>query len=159
LRISNDTIKKAVATFEGLEHRLEFVAKKEGITYYDNSFATTPESTIMDLQSFKAPIILLVGGADKGANFKPLARAIKQKVKLAILLDGTATKRISQELIKIKYGRAKMPLVKSMDEAIKTAREGAEPGDIVLLSTACASFGLFKNYKERGNLFKYYVNQ
>ncbi|MEI7620176.1 MAG: UDP-N-acetylmuramoyl-L-alanine--D-glutamate ligase [Candidatus Falkowbacteria bacterium] len=71
LKISDDVIKKSVATFQGLEHRLEFVTEKNGVTYYDNSFATTPESTVMDLQSFKEPIILLVGGSDKGANFKP----------------------------------------------------------------------------------------
>jgi UDP-N-acetylmuramoylalanine--D-glutamate ligase len=159
LKISNTTIKKAVATFVGLEHRLEFVIKKNNITYYDNSFATTPESTIMDLQSFKEPIILLVGGADKGANFKPLAQAIKKKVKFTILLQGTGTKRIRNELVKIKYGSKNMILVASMAEAIDRAKKLAEANDIVLLSTACASFGMFKNYKERGNQFKYYVQQ
>ncbi len=159
LKISDDVIKKSVATFQGLEHRLEFVTEKNGVTYYDNSFATTPESTVMDLQSFKEPIILLVGGADKGANFKPLASAIKKKVKLTILLEGTGTKRIKNELIKIKYGAKNMVTVFSMEEAIKKAQEFAQKNDIVLLSTACASFGMFKNYKERGNLFKHYVNQ
>jgi len=158
-KITPTVVKKAVSTFVGLEHRLEFVTEKDGIKYYDNSFATTPESTIMDLHSFKNPIILLVGGADKGANFKPLAQAIKGRVKLAILLDGTGTKRIRNELVKIKYGRERMPLAKSMPEAIKIARKNAENGDIVLLSTACASFGMFKNYKERGNLFKLYAKK
>jgi len=159
LKISSDIIKKAIAAFSGLEHRLEFVVQKNNITYYDNSFATTPESTIMDLHSFKEPIILLVGGADKGANFKPLAKAIKKRVKFTILLQGTGTKRIRNELIKIKYGAKNMALVSSMAEAINQAKKLAQPNDIVLLSTACASFGLFKNYKERGNLFKYYVQQ
>lgn len=159
LKISPAIIKKAVASFQGLEHRLEFVVKKDGLTYYDNSFATTPESTIMDLQSFSEPIILLAGGADKGANFKPLAQAIKKKVKKVIFLDGTGTKRIRNELVKLKYGSKNMTLVKSMAEAIAEARSSAQKGDIILLSTACASFGLFKNYKERGNLFKYYAQQ
>lgn len=159
LKIGNDTIKRTVAAFQGLEHRLEFVTNKNGVIYYDNSFATTPESTLMDLQSFKEPIILLAGGADKGANFKPLAAMIKKKVKLSILLDGTGTKRIRNELIKIKYGTKNMVVVHSMEEAIDKAKEAAQKGDIVLLSTACASFGLFKNYKERGNLFKYYANK
>lgn len=159
LKINPTVVKKAVSTFIGLEHRLEFVTEKDGIKYYDNSFATTPESTIMDLHSFRNPIILLVGGADKGANFKPLAQAIKSRVKLAILLDGTGTKRIRNELVKIKYGRERMALAKSMPEAIKIARKTAKNGDIVLLSTACASFGMFKNYKERGNLFKLYAQK
>ena len=159
LKIKSAVIKKAVAAFQGLEHRLEFVTKKEGISYYDNSFATTPESTVMDLQSFKEPIILLVGGADKGANFKPLAAAIKKKVKFAVLLDGTGTKRIRNELIKIRYGTQNMTTVHSMEEAIAAAKKVARKDEIVLLSTACASFGMFKNYKERGNLFKYYVNK
>ncbi|OIO07116.1 UDP-N-acetylmuramoylalanine--D-glutamate ligase [Candidatus Falkowbacteria bacterium CG1_02_41_21] len=159
LKISNAIIKKSIATFVGLEHRLEFVTKKNNITYYDNSFATTPESTIMDLQSFKEPIILLVGGADKGANFKPLAQVIKKKVKFTLLLQGAGTKRIRNELVKIKYGAKNMVLVSSMDEAINQAKKLAQPNDIVLLSTACASFGMFKNYKERGNQFKHYVQQ
>jgi UDP-N-acetylmuramoylalanine--D-glutamate ligase len=159
LRIPLNTIKKAVESFHGLEHRLEFVIEKRGVKYYDNSFATTPESTILDLSSFKNPIILLVGGADKGVSFKSLAKTIKKKVKLTILLEGEGTKRIRHELVKIKYGSKNMTIVKSMEEAIKVAKKNAEPNDVVLLSTACASFGMFNNYKERGDLFKKYARQ
>lgn len=159
LKIRPAQYEKTIANFSNLEHRLEFVKEIKGIKYFDNSFSTTPESTILDLKSFKAPIIQLVGGADKGANFKPLAKAIKQKVKFLILLSGQATPRIKNELKRIKYPPGQMVEVDSMEKAVKIAKQYAHPGDIVLLSTACASFGLFKNYKERGNLFKQYVRQ
>lgn len=159
LKIRSTQCEKTIANFSNLEHRLEFVKEIKGVKYFDNSFSTTPESTILDLKSFNSPIIQLVGGADKGANFKLLAKTIKQKVKFLILLKGQATPRIKKELKKIKYPSTQMIEVNSMKKAVKIAKQKANNGDIVLLSTACASFGLFKNYKERGNLFKQYVRQ
>jgi len=147
-------IKKVIKNFKNLKHRLEFVCQAGQVKYYNNSFATTPEATIADLNSFKEPIILLAGGADKGSSFRELAKAIKKKVKFAVLLKGQATPRIKKELLKIKYPKNKMKLIDSMREAVKTAKQNSVAGDIVLLSTGCASFGMFKNYKERGNLFK-----
>jgi UDP-N-acetylmuramoylalanine--D-glutamate ligase len=149
--------KKSIATFANLEHRLELVGLIKGVKYFDNSFSTTPESTILDLQSFREPIILIAGGADKGANFKLLAKTIKARVKFLVLLAGHATPRIKKELLKIKFPRQKLGEASSMAEAVKLSRQAADRGDIVLLSTACASFGLFKNYKERGDQFKYYA--
>jgi UDP-N-acetylmuramoylalanine--D-glutamate ligase len=160
LKISPETVARAVKKFKGLEHRLELVAEHDNIKYYDDSFATTPESTIIALKSFpfdKAQgksIVLLAGGADKGANFKKLATEIKKRVKYLILFDGLATPRIKQELLAIDFPVRKIKITRSMSDAVRLARLQSKSGDIVLLSTACASFGIFKNYKERGNLFK-----
>ena len=157
--VNQKVIAAAVKSFIGLEHRLEFVTEKNNIKYYDNSFATNPESTAMDLTSFQEPIVLLAGGADKGANFLPLAKLIKQKVKQVVLFKGEATPRIKKALLQVGYPIKQINLATSMAMAIAQARQKAKPGDIILLSTACASFGLFKNYKERGNLFKEYAKK
>lgn len=159
LKISPTIYKRTIADFTNLPHRLEFVANKNGIKYFDNSFSTTPESTILDIKSFREPLILIAGGADKGANFRALARAIKNKVKFLILLVGKATPRIKKELLTLKFPENKLAEVTSMSAAIAVARSQGQPGDIVLLSTACASFGLFKNYKERGDQFQTYARQ
>jgi UDP-N-acetylmuramoylalanine--D-glutamate ligase len=152
--IENKIIKKAVNNFKGFEHRLEFVKKINGLKYYNDTFATTPESTIVAIKSFQEPIVLLAGGADKGANFSDLAGEIKNRVKFIVLLAGKATPRIKKELIKIKFSKNKMKTVSNIKSAVRIARQKAVRGDIILLSAACASFGMFKNYKERGRLFK-----
>ena len=156
--VKNEVIKKAVAGFNGLEHRLELAREYNGVKYYDDSFATTPESTIIALKSFASPIILFLGGAEKGSNFKKLAKEVKHRVKFVILLNGDATPRIKKELLKVGFKADSMKLADNIKEAVKFAKAKAAPGDIVLLSTACASFGMFKNYKERGDLFKAEVN-
>lgn len=159
LKIKESKIKKTIANFGNLEHRLEFVEEINGVKYFDNSFSTTPESTVLDLKSFNFPIIQIAGGADKGTNFKNLAKTIKAKVKFLILLPGKGTPKIKKELQIVKFPKEKMKEVASMEEAVRIAEQKASTGDIVLLSTACASFGIFKNYKERGDLFKKYVRK
>lgn len=154
LKIKPEVVAKAVAKFQGLEHRIEFVTERQGVKYFDDSFATTPESTIIALKSFTEPIILLAGGADKGADFKLLAKEINQRVKYVILFDGLATPRLKQALLKIKFPANKIKITRTMSDALRLVRLQVKSGDVVLLSTACASFGVFKNYKERGALFQ-----
>jgi len=154
VKVDDKAIRRAVANFKGLPHRLELVRQLNGVKYYDDSFATTPQSTIIALKSFSQPIILLLGGADKGADFKELAREVKTRVKFIILLAGEATARIRRELIRAGFKTDQMKLVNSLSAAVKTAKAEAQSGEVVLLSTACASFGMFKNYKERGDLFR-----
>lgn len=154
LKIKKTTSKKTIANFSNLEHRLELVRELPGLQFYNNSFSTTPESTQADLESFSNNIILLAGGADKGANFNNLAKSIKKRVKFLILFPGLGSQRIKEALIKIHYPLNKMIEVKNMSEAVSIAFKKSQTGDIILLSTACASFGLFKNYHERGNLFQ-----
>ncbi|MBI4779006.1 UDP-N-acetylmuramoyl-L-alanine--D-glutamate ligase, partial [Candidatus Falkowbacteria bacterium] len=152
--IKQEIIKKAVAGFKGLEHRLELVREYKGVKYYDDSFATTPEASIIALKSFNQPVVILLGGADKGSDFKQLAEEVKRRCKFVVLLNGQATNRIKQELIRVSFLIDKMKLANNIKEAVVMARQKAGAGDIVLLSTACASFGMFKNYKERGSLFR-----
>jgi len=159
LRIPAKTYQAVIKNFHNLEHRLELVIDKDGVKYFDNSFSTTPESTILDLQSFSSPIIQIAGGADKGADFKKLAQSIVKKVKVLILLAGEATPRLLNEVKQAKFPTNRLFMAKSMETAVKIAKQHAQSGDIVLLSTACASFGIFKNYKERGDQFKYYVKK
>jgi UDP-N-acetylmuramoylalanine--D-glutamate ligase len=159
LKIPEKQFAKTIARFSNLEHRLELVRTVKGVKYYDNSFATTPESTILDLRSFPEPLIQIAGGADKGASFTALAKEIKRKVKCLILLPGQATPRLKKELLKNKLPLDRLLEASDMEQAVSLASQQATAGDVVLLSTACASFGIFKNYKERGNLFKKYVRQ
>lgn len=153
LNTDTELAKKTISEFSNLEHRLEFVANKHGIKYFNNSFSTTPESTVLDLQSFSENIILIAGGPDKGADFSNLAKVISKKVKYLILFEGNGSQKLKKALNKINYQQIIFP-VSSMKEATQLAKNKAERNDLVLLSPACASFGIFKNYKERGNLFK-----
>lgn len=157
LKIKKELVQKALLNFQNLEHRLEFVEEINKVKYYNNSFSTNVRSTILDLKSFKKNIVLIAGGADKGDNFKPLALEIKKRVKFSILLPGKGTDRIVSELNQFNYKKKK--ITKSMSEAVALAKRISVAGDLVLLSTACASFGIFKNYKERGDLFKKYVRE
>lgn len=154
LKISPAVVRDAVSRFAGLPYRLQKVYEKDGVVYYNDSFATTPEASIIALDSFaKNKIILLAGGADKGADFKEFAKKIKQRVKYLILFAGQGTDRLIKELVKARFDGDKFRLATSMEEALPVARKYAEPGDAIVLSTGCASFGIFKNYKERGRLF------
>jgi UDP-N-acetylmuramoylalanine--D-glutamate ligase len=152
--IKKNIVARAVKNFKGLEHRLELVKDAKGVKYYDDSFATTPESAIIALKSFSAPVILLAGGADKGSDFKNFAKEIKKRVKFVCLLKGQATPRLKQVITKAGLIKSQVKEFSDINQAVKTAARQAERGDIVLLSTACASFGMFANYKQRGDLFK-----
>ncbi len=155
LKIKKEIIEKAVKSYNSLEHRLELIKEdEEKVKYFNDSFATTPEATITALKAFDSPIILLAGGAEKDSDFRELALVIKQKVKFLILFSGRATPRLRKEVRTAGFPASNLKTVYSTKEAIKLAQEKKDYGDIVLLSPACASFGLFKNYKERGNLFK-----
>lgn len=144
-----EAIKKAVKEFKGLEHRLEFVRELEGVKFYNDSFSTNPDTTIAAINSFEEPIILLIGGSEKNADYHQLSERIKQKNIKLIIPIGLTAERIVPEL-----GEAK-----SMSEALESAQKNAEKGDIVLLSPASASFDRYKNYKERGKMFKDEVNK
>lgn len=151
--VSTKAIAAAVKDFKGLPYRLEKIAVRQGISFYNDSFATTPSSTITALRSFSQPVILIAGGADKGASFNQLAREIKKRAQTLILFSGKGSSNIKSALLKIGYPRKSIAEAKSMSEAFKRAHSVAQSGDIILMSPACASFGLFKNYKDRGEQF------
>lgn len=148
-------IEKAVTTFTGLEHRLEFVREIHGIQYYNDSKATTPESAIAAITAFQAPVVLIAGGYDKGSSFERLAEICARYTKSVILIGKTAEK--INGLILKKIDLKKVPTIHITDnfrEAFQKANAIAKRGDIVLLSPACASYDMFTNYEERGRLFK-----
>lgn len=154
LKIKKEIVKKAVANFDGLEHRLELVRELDGVKYYDSSFATTPETAMIDMKSFNCPIVLIAGGADKGSDFSALAREMKRRVRFLVLIDGVGTERMKKALREINFSFQKIAPAYNMEQAVTIARSQARSGEVVLLSPACASFGVFKNYKERGEKFK-----
>ncbi len=154
-QISKDVqaITFSVETFSGLEHRLEKVAIVNGVSYYDDSFGTTPETAVVAIEAFEEPKIVILGGSDKGATYEKLARTVKNhNVKKAVLIGATASE-IAKSLDEEGYTDYIMG-PQTMPEIVATASELASEGDIILLSTGCASFGLFKNYKDRGEQFK-----
>jgi UDP-N-acetylmuramoylalanine--D-glutamate ligase len=155
LKIKPEIIIKAVKKFQGLPHRLEFVAEINGVRYFDDSFATVPDVSVIALKAFagKKNIILLAGGADKGSDFSGFAGEIIKRAKYLILFKGNGSERLKKKL-QIKNYKLQIFEVDNMKSAVAIARKKAASGDIVLLSTGCASFGCFKNYKERGDQFR-----
>jgi UDP-N-acetylmuramoylalanine--D-glutamate ligase len=153
-----EKIGKIIAGFPGLEHRLEFVSEIDGVKYYNDSFSTTPETAIAALRAFKEPKILILGGSDKGSDYKELGKEIARSNVKAVILIGEMAQRIKNSIIDYRLSiidRIKIiEGCRNMHEIVKAARFASKPGDVVLLSPACASFGMFKNYKDRGEQFK-----
>ena len=148
-----DAIKSVLTTFKGLEHRLELVRELNGIKYYDDSFATNPESAIVAIEAFDEPKVVILGGSDKGATYEKLAQVISlNNVRGAVVIGDTAP-AISDALRKAGYDKI-VEGGSTIHNIVQAAKNLAKPGDVVLLSNGCASFGLFKNYKDRGEQFK-----
>src|SRR3989344_2271107 len=154
--VQNDDIVKVLTTFKGLEHRLELVADKNKIQFYNDSFSTTPETTIAAIESFDNKKILILGGSSKNSDFSILAEKIVSDHSIkAILLIGQEAQRIKNSITR--HGDFAGKIIdggENMKEIVKRAFSVAESGDIVLLSPACASYDMFKNYKDRGEKFK-----
>ncbi|MEI7838744.1 MAG: UDP-N-acetylmuramoyl-L-alanine--D-glutamate ligase [bacterium] len=145
-------LKDVVVSFAGLEHRLELVRELNGVKYYDDSFATTPESAIVAIEAFKDPKVIILGGSDKGAEYIKLAKTVAGgNVKHAVLIGDTA-KSIEQALKNEGFSDYSFGS-KDINEIVELCKEKSSPGDVVLLSTGCASFGIFKDYKDRGDKF------
>ena len=148
--VKEDDILKVLYLFSGVEHRLEFVREKEGVAYVNDSKATNVDSVWYALESMKTPVVWIAGGTDKGNDYAPLAGFARDRVKALVCLG------VDNEKLADFFGGIvpKMFEVRSMADAVRVAREVAAPGDTVLLSPACASFDLFKNYEDRGRQFK-----
>jgi UDP-N-acetylmuramoylalanine--D-glutamate ligase len=147
-----EAMRTVLKSFTGLPHRLEFVRELDGVQYYDDSFGTTPETAIVAMQSFEQPKVLILGGSDKGASYDELAKAVATGNVRKVLLIGDQAGRIQSALEAVGFtdfipGGGDMPTI------ARNAREAAQPGDVVLLSTACASFDMFKHYQDRGEQF------
>jgi UDP-N-acetylmuramoylalanine--D-glutamate ligase len=153
-----DAARKVLSSFSGLEHRLEFAGELEGVKYIDDSFGTTPDTAIVAMKAFEQPKIMILGGSDKGANFDQLAQEIVKSNVKHVFVIGQITDKIVASLNKAGYTNITTGLT-TMPEIVQNARLLAAAGDVVLLSTGAASFGLFKNYKDRGNQFKQAVQE
>jgi UDP-N-acetylmuramoylalanine--D-glutamate ligase len=135
--------------FPGLEHRLEFVRQKDGVTYINDSKGTNVGAVVKSVEGFTEPVILIAGGLDKGSDFSPLYDLFKRKVKLLILIGKAADK-----MAKALGSSTRTEFARTIQEAVRTASQRATHGDIVLLSPACASFDMFKDFEDRGRQFK-----
>lgn len=155
--VSNDDIIYVAKHFGGVKHRLEFVRELNGVKFYNDSIASSPTRTTAGLKSFDQKVILIAGGYDKKIPFDGFGEIIREKVKTLILVGATSDKihKEVQDTFK-KYGENTIPVVRAdtFEYAIKSAKSVAENGDIVLLSPACASFDMFKNFEVRGDKFK-----
>ena len=148
--VSNNAIKKVLAEFEAPPHRMEYVDSISGIDFYNDSKGTNVGATIAAIKSMTKPILLVAGGDGKNQNFSPLMHVTKDKIKHVALIGADA------EIMQKAFSAAAIPnhIEKSLEDAIHKSFELANKGDVVLLSPACASTDMFKNYVERGNLFK-----
>ncbi len=146
-------LRKVLTSFSGLEHRLELVREVNNVKYYDDSFGTTPETAIVAVQAFKEPKVVILGGSDKGATYDELAKVVKANNVRRALLIGDEANHIQTALEAAGFDDF-APGGTNMTDIVAAAQASAQAGDIVLLSTACASFDMFKNYKDRGDQFK-----
>jgi UDP-N-acetylmuramoylalanine--D-glutamate ligase len=150
LGLPPEAIRRAVAGFAGVAHRIERVGERGRVSFYNDSKGTNVASTIRALESFTEPLVLVAGGLGKGQDFAPLGAAARGRVRRAVLL-GADRARLAQAL-----EAAGVPVAEagSMDEAVRAAAAAARAGDVVLLSPACASFDMFRDYEHRGEVFK-----
>jgi len=143
-----ERIRQAVRDFKAVEHRLEFVATVRGVDYYNDSKATNVDASIKALESFPANIHLILGGKDKGSDYTVLNDLLRQRVKRVYTI-GAAAAKIESQIKGVEIVHAE-----TLENAIRKANAAAQPGDVVLLAPACASFDQFKNYEQRGKVFK-----
>jgi len=153
LGASKADIELALKEFKGLPHRIQFVRELDGVRYFDDSKGTNVGAVIKSLESFNSSIILIAGGKDKNTGYSDLREYLKGKVK-KVLAIGEAAPRIAKEIGDI----VAVEICKTMDEAVRKAHASANSGDVVLLSPACSSFDMFKDYRERGEVFVRCVN-
>lgn len=148
LDVPDDVIRTTVNGFRGLAHRIQLVAEINGIRYYDDSKATNVDAVAVALRTMSSSVVLIMGGRDKQGDYAPLTGLIREKVKLVIVM-GEARERITAAFRDI----VRIVPADSMESAVAAAAAGAAPGDSVLLSPACSSFDMFRDYKQRGDLF------
>jgi len=150
LGVPPHSMRESLRHFPGLAHRLEPVAEIAGVRYFNDSKGTNVAATVKSLESFPpGSVILIAGGLDKGADFRPLVPLVKERVKATILI-GQAREKLQATL----KGACPVHTAAHLDEAVEAARAFALPGNVILLSPACASFDMFRDFEERGEIFK-----
>lgn len=151
-----DCIRKAILNFKAVEHRIEYVDTVKGVAYYNDSKGTNPDASIKAVQAMKNPTILIAGGYDKKVPFDEWVDTFQGRVKLLILI-GQARHKIARTAKR--HGFHEIIMADTLEEAVRISSERAETGDAVLLSPACASFDMFRDFEQRGSLFKEYVRR
>jgi UDP-N-acetylmuramoylalanine--D-glutamate ligase len=146
--VSAESIRESVKSFTAVDHRLQFVAKVKGVDYYNDSKATNVDATMKAIASFAGGIHLILGGKDKDSDYTLLAPLIKERVR-SVYTIGSAAEKIGNQLA----GVSKIVGAETLENAVTLAVEAAQPGEIVLLAPACASFDQFENYGHRGRVF------
>lgn len=161
--VTPDTIKKVARTFKGVQHRIEFIRELNKIKFYNDSIASSPSRTIAGLYSFNQKVIVIAGGYDKKIDYDIMGKAITDKVKVLILIGQTGAKienALQKEIDNKGVGKDVLVIkCNSLEEAVLSSYNNAKENDIVILSPASASFDMFKNFEERGNLFKEMVKK
>ncbi len=157
--VSVKTVQKVAKTFGGVAHRIEFVRELNGIRFYNDSIATTPSRSTAALNAFDCGIVLIAGGYDKKIPFDDFGRLVTQKAKSLIVLIDTPSGPQIRDAVLNAGGETEIIEVSTFEDAVEKAYRSANEGDVVLLSTACASFGMFKNFVERGERFRELVNK
>lgn len=155
MKVPMEVICDTIRSFKAVEHRIEYTATKKGVIYYNDSKGTNTDASIKAIEAMTKPTILIAGGYDKGSEYDDWFEAFNGKIKLLVLLGQTKEK--IAETAK-KHGYTSYVMTESMEEAVAVCADNAKPGDVVLLSPACASWGMFKNYEERGRIFKELVH-
>ena len=153
-----DAIAKAVESFPGVEHRIEFVRELDGVEYFNDSKATNVDAALKAVDAFPGRLWIILGGKDKGSDYIPLRAALERKTKAALLIGAEPYEYAAAPSIRVALTGA-IPIVNcgTLEAAVKHARSNAVPGDVVLLAPACASFDQFENYEQRGRAFKQFV--
>ena len=156
INVPMDKIRETITSFMGVEHRIEYVTEKQGVSYYNDSKGTNPDAAIKAIQAMVRPTILIGGGYDKDSTYDEWIEAFDGKVRYLVLMGETANK--IAECAR-RHGFHEIIMVESLEEAVKVSASKAENGDAVLLSPACASWDMFKSYEVRGRMFKEFVHQ
>lgn len=152
--VSVESIRKSICEFTAVEHRIEYVTEKNGVVYYNDSKGTNPDAAIKGIQAMNRPTWLIGGGYDKGSSYDEWLNSFDGKVRSLVLIGQTKEKiREAAE----RLGVCSCILCEDLQEAVKICAEKAQPGEAVLLSPACASWGQFDNYEQRGEMFKEFV--
>jgi UDP-N-acetylmuramoylalanine--D-glutamate ligase len=149
-----EQVRSGVESFQAVEHRLEFVAKINGVDFYNDSKATNVDATAKAVASFSSGIHLILGGKDKNSDYTQLAQLLRARVR-AVYTIGSAAAKIENEL----RGVVSILSCETLDKAVSAAASAARPGEVVLLAPACSSFDQFENYEQRGKVFKELVNE
>jgi UDP-N-acetylmuramoylalanine--D-glutamate ligase len=152
-----EAMRQAIRTFQGVEHRLEAVGQVEGVLYVNDSIATAPERALAAIDAFEEPLILLAGGRDKGMVWSEWARRVSQRVRVAILFGELApalAAQLEEAVSEARRSGARVMLVETLDEAVRSAARVARPGDVVLLAPGGTSFDTYRDFEERGRAFR-----